>query len=66
MELNNERKTMKEEIQETGSASILVTLEGGKIKVTHGTTEATLMSSGGMVKAGTWAKIFHDLEIALS
>ena len=53
---------MKEEIQEQGAASITITLSGGKIKVTHGTTGETLLHSTGMVKEGTWNNLFANLE----
>ena len=53
---------MKEEIQEQGAASITITLSGGKIKVTHGTTGETLLHSAGMVKEGTWNNLFANLE----
>ena len=57
---------MKQEIQETGAASITIELQGGKIKVTHGTTGETLLHSAGMVKAGTWNKLFSNLEDLIS
>ena len=60
--LEKKAGNMKEKIQETGAASITITLSGGKIKVTHGTTGETLLHSAGMVKEGTWKKLFANLE----
>lgn len=51
---------MENEVKERGSASIIITLENGKIYVEHGTDDAVLAEW--VANTGDWDKIWERIN----